>query len=318
MKKLLLMLTIAFAMVFATGSVAEAKGEKTVTVKKADTKTAKKLHTQLNKGQKFYVRVAGSKTASKKLLGKVNDKIEAVNELGVRFQFSSPKKQGKYTRYTVSADKAKSYKYAVQLIGDIRKRYLAGEFEFYEIINDANDGERIKELVAGTKFYKLSDAVKVYVLSRAFDNNGGSPYIQYNDGKKYKWCTNDYSDSKILSKLLKGSMKGVCHDFTNSEIVLCKQLGITCFYGISKKENHAMSVARVKNSDGKLMYMCWNYEGLGSYVSKYKYERTTPVEYRESGYTKRWSDRRTDWTINAKKKYKNELVNNDWKSADIK
>ena len=128
MKKLIMTLMLVFTLSFVASTTVEAKTT-TITVKKANVSTARKLDKQLLKGKKFYVRVAGNKTKSKALLNKVNDKLEAVNEMGVRMQFSSPKKQGKYTRYTVSADKAKSYKYAIVLIKDIRTRYLAGELD---------------------------------------------------------------------------------------------------------------------------------------------------------------------------------------------
>lgn len=119
-KKILLMfvmLVIAFS--FGTSIETEAKTTKMITVKTADKDTAEKLDTQLRKGQKFIVKVKGSKSKSNALLAKTNKKLKKVNKYSVKMNSKRGKTKKGYTYYTVSADNAKLYKYTIALLADM-------------------------------------------------------------------------------------------------------------------------------------------------------------------------------------------------------
>lgn len=95
---------------------------------------------------------------------------------------------------------------------------------------------------------------------------------------KYEW--------QGMKNLLNNRASGVCAVFARYECLLFKQLGITAFYNLSGKINHAWSVIKVKNSTGKTLWIPFDY-GIGpstnlsvSDAIKKKYLRTEEMRYR--------------------------------------
>lgn len=308
MKKLIMTLMLVFTLSFVASTTVEAKTT-TVTIKKADTNTAKKLDKTLKKCKKLTLKVRGSKKASKKLITSVNKKLQQVNEYSVVMQCSYQKTKKGYSYYSVSKDNARLYTYTIKLLKDMytREQELTETFwnENRQVLK--NDGKRgyfvteagwdtrtvvtsYKKQNGNKPFYKLSTCVQSGIIASSFDNNE-SKYITYN--KKYKDSSGDYSNSQLISKLLNGKMKGVCHDFTVCQMLIFSQINIENYYASSQNDNHAVVAVKVKNSKGKVMWVCFDYGYRGSLK-----------EMREC--------RSSDWGIHASKKINKQALNSTW------
>ena len=151
--------------------------------------------------------------------------------------------------------------------------------------------------IKNNDFCDVSDAIKIYMISKCFVYDDGSkandnPFIQYNEaysgssgGIVYHYDNNpkvfymrDYNYegndrffvmqkkgkvSKVLSQFRKGTFKGVCHDYATTAGYIYTLLGIDHYYGYSKKANHAISIVKGTNSDGKKFWIYQNYSYLG-------------------------------------------------------
>lgn len=120
-------------------------------------------------------------------------------------------------------------------------------------------------LILTNNFYELSDAVKIYAINQSkffsTDENArlGMQYDGFCSSEEYP----DYgSDSKIMKLLLENEAFGVCHHYALSEKTLFEQLGMKVFY-VSKQElNHAFTVVKAENSEGKVLWIPFDY-GIG-------------------------------------------------------
>ncbi len=133
---LLCRLLMVFGLVLAMGLLcpqmnAEAK-TKTVTVKKIDQKTAKKVHNQLMKGKAFTIRFKCSEKNFYKKFQKLTKKVAKCTDVGFDVfpicaqdsgyygsagfdkQDNKPKKSGKYTKFLVKKDYCQEYIYGIK------------------------------------------------------------------------------------------------------------------------------------------------------------------------------------------------------------
>ena len=268
-KKILLMLTM-LVMVFSFGTSIEAQAKTTtITVKSANTATAKKLDKQLKKGKKFTVKVRGSKTSSKKLLNKTNAKLQKVNKYSVKMNTQRGKTKKGYTYYTVSADNAKLYKYTIAFLTDA---YTKNEFNATwteERIVKANDfeetGNWVKEEVGFDEYYTykqlwkkdfcnlttLQQARVITAQIRDYITYGGNEDIQVNK--------NCYSNSKLMQRLATKKATGVCGDFALYQMLVFDQIGIPSYYNRSNNQSHAVVAFKVTNSAGKTGWVASEY-----------------------------------------------------------
>lgn len=158
------------------------------------------------------------------------------------------------------------------------------ETDFYEL-----KGRDLK--VMSTPFYKLSDAMKVYVVDRSGSFMCGVPL--YDDNYAKVPCCVQYHynkrtptiGAKGMKSLYKGNAFGVCVQFAQYECLLWDQLGITNYYNSSNKISHAWSVVKVKNSKGKTLWIPFDYgmgpsPGLNVSREQYKYISTEKKRYK--------------------------------------
>lgn len=337
----------------------------TITVKKSDESTAKKIDNQLKKGRAVQLKVKGNKTSSKNLLLKIQNQVGEVNSCDVKFQCTASRSSGKYYIYSVSSENAKLYKYSVQFLKKLYKNtrkeilenhkemltdektypneeertmhiiydvlvedilesaergndvvsgydlpttltrvrasyssrtlviknesysdgyeykiyelrtyaefteYIQNEYGIEELLSGYN-GPEIKQqdriIIEKEKFSALSDAMKIYAISKShyFDGNSPADYgMEYTYRKKDPTTT---KGSKGMKHLYKGTARGVCHHFALYECLLWEQLGIPSYYNSYSKWNHAWSVVKVKNSQGKAMWVPFDYYIVDGYA----------------------------------------------------
>ena len=98
-----------------------AKSATTIKVKKADAATAEKVHKQLYQGKSLTLQVKGTKSASEKLVKKLQAKIQKTNKQGVLFQYAAGTTKNGYTTYTISTENAKLYMYSVKFVEKLWK-----------------------------------------------------------------------------------------------------------------------------------------------------------------------------------------------------
>jgi hypothetical protein len=247
-----------------------------MTVTKADTTTAKKLHKELIKGRKITLKIKGTKANAKKIVKNLNNKLKKINKVGVIFQYDSIKTSNGVTSVVIKKATAKNYNYACAFfkrIWTLVKLDNAYYVESAKLNGRASvlgstateDEERLFNLITNTEnFCDLSDIVKVYVLSESdyftcdYDHSDSS----HNDvngvyfGMIYVY---ESTAKNSLKDLLYDNASGVCEDYARAEILTLKQLGITAYFNGNSSWNHAWSVVQAKNSDGKLITVPFDY-----------------------------------------------------------
>ena len=255
---MLLMLVMVFS--FGTSIEAQAKTT-TITIKSANTSTAKKLDKQLKKGKKFTVKVKGSKTSSKKLLNKTNAKLQKVNKYSVKMNTKRGKTSKGYTYYTVSADNAKLYKYTIDFLTDAytKKEFYVSWDE--PAIVKADDYEETGSWVEGTishtyyttykkewkkDFCDLTTLQQARVLTAHI-----TQYMGGTGGKDIQVNKNGYTKSQLMKRLSTKKASGSCGDKALYQMLVFDQIGIPSYYNCSDKANHAVVAFKVTNSAGK-------------------------------------------------------------------
>ena len=274
-KKILLILTM-LVMAFSFGTSIEAQAKTTtITVKSANTSTAKKLDKQLKKGKKFTVKVRGSKKSSKKLLDKTNKKIQKVNKYSVKMNTQRGKTKKGYTYYTVSADNAKLYKYTIALLDDMyTKKQLEAHISEEQIVK-ASDFEETgnweKKVVFWDETFTYKDKWKkdfcdLTTMQQArvitatirygdgVDERNGA-YIHYGAPKDIQVNQNCYTKSQLMRRLVTKTASGTCGDIALYQCLIFNQIGITSYYSCSDNANHAVVAFKVTNSAGKTAWL---------------------------------------------------------------
>lgn len=107
-----------------------AASAKTITVKKANSTTAKKIHNAIKDGKSIKLKVKGNLSSSKKLVKSLQQKIRKVNKQGVIFKYRQDNSKGKYTYYTITKDNAKAYMYANKFVDKLYKIVKKSTFTF--------------------------------------------------------------------------------------------------------------------------------------------------------------------------------------------
>ncbi|SDB21890.1 hypothetical protein [Eubacterium oxidoreducens] len=138
-------------------------------------------------------------------------------------------------------------------------------------------------LVAQSDFYRLSNAMKIWAIADSgyFACNTTRPAY----GMLYRLHKGTYDmGAKGMKYLYRNKATGKCIHYASYEELTFKQLGIyvdKCAYF-----NHAWTVVRVKNSDGKVLWIPFDY-GIGpstklavSSSVKNKYLKTEAMRYR--------------------------------------
>lgn len=401
LKGCILFILTAFILLFACtmkdSRVVVQAATKTITVKKADAATAKKVHKYLYKGKALTLKVKGNSQKSKKLVKSLVKKVGVVNKYDVVFHYTPSYQSGRYYYYSVSRENAQLYKYSVKAVkkmvkyaknsvdymdgyknakkdakkypnererkmriiydnlirrhiisrtpdGDSYETYNADEYTFIgydkpttvslidrwsipsevfdrdELVVKERDGNTVylysfDEFVAlvdvdvfvketdfyelegrdlkvmSTPFYKLSDAMKVYVISCSGSFMCGMPlygdeYIKIPCCVQYHYTKRTpTTGSKGMKSLYTGNAFGVCVQYAQYECLLWDQLGITNYYNSSNKISHAWSVVKVKNSKGKTLWIPFDY-GMGPCSAlnvgqdQYKYIDTEKKRYK--------------------------------------
>lgn len=114
----------------------------------------------------------------------------------------------------------------------------------------------------------LSDAMKVWVVdySNYFSgirsdsyNNGYIKCMLYSFSRTEYYVNEDWKRMKALATC---TAAGVCKDFARYEVLLFQQWDIPAYVNRSGKLNHAWSVVKAKNSDGKVLWIPFDY-GIG-------------------------------------------------------
>ncbi len=374
MKKILLGLVLSILLFVNASSVEVQAATTTVTVKKADEKTAKKVHQYLYKGKALTLKVKGDGQSSKSKVKSLVKKVGVVNKYDVVFNYTSNYQSGGYYYYSVSSENAQLYKYSVKTIKKLHKYtkkridsmggyknakkdakkypdererkiriiydnlirrhivsrepegysnegYDASDYTFIgydkpttvslierssipsetfdkdELVVKERDGNIVylysfDEFVATvdvdafvkktnfyeldardmkvmtTPFYKLSDAMKVYVVSRSSWFIGAECWVGDYPGVKYDYTKRTPTRGATGMKYLyKGKAYGVCVQFAEYECLLWDQLGITNYFNSSYEINHAWSVVKVKNSKGKTLWIPFDY-GMGPMLGR--------------------------------------------------
>ncbi len=365
----LLIMILVFACAMKSNSLVVQAATTTVTVKKADDKTAKKVHKYLYKGKSLTLKVKGNSQSSKKKVKSLVKKVGVVNKYDVVFHYTPNYQSGSYYYYSVSRENAQLYKYSVKTMkkmhkytrnridymggyknakkdakkypdererkmriiydnlirrhiisrtpdGDSYETYDASQYTFIgydkpttvslverssipseiypvsDLVVKERDGNTVylysfDEFVATvdvdafvkktnfyelkgrdlkvmtTPFYKLSDAMKVYVVSRSGWFVGAECWVGDYPGVKYDYNKRTPTTGATGMKYLyKGKAYGVCVQFAQYECLLWDQLDITNYYNSSNEINHAWSVVKVKNSKGKTLWIPFDY-GMG-------------------------------------------------------
>ena len=274
-KKILLMLTM-LVMAFSFGTSIEAQAKTTtITVKSANTATAKKLDKQLKKGKKFTVKVKGSKKSSKKLLDKTNKKIQKVNKYSVKMNTQRGKTKKGYTYYTVSADNAKLYKYTIALLDDMYTKCSLQAIYTTEEIVKANDFEetgnwekrRVEHIDNFTykdkwkkDFCDLTTMQQARVITATIHYNDGvdernGAYIHYGFPEDIQVNQNCYTKSQLMRRLVTKTASGTCGDIALYQMLIFNQVSIPSYFNESANNNHAVVAFKVTNSAGKTAWL---------------------------------------------------------------
>ena len=267
---MLLMLVMVFS--FGTSIEAQAKTT-TITVKSANTSTAKKLDKQLKKGKKFTVKVKGSKTSSKKLLNKTNAKLQKVNKYSVKMNTKRSKTAKGYTYYTVSADNAKLYKYTIDVLTNAyTKETMYASWYGEEKPVKAPDYEETGNWVLEREFFSkeftyksewkkdfcdLSTLQQARVITRFIPS-----YITYGNPMDIQVNKNCYTKSQLMKRLVTKKASGTCGDIARYQMLVFDQIGIPSYYNEIVRINHAIVAFKVTNSAGKTGWLANDTTGL--------------------------------------------------------
>ncbi|MCR5665893.1 MAG: hypothetical protein K6G01_03625 [Eubacterium sp.] len=150
---------------------------KTITIKKADTKSAKKIHKYLSQGKALVLKVKGKSKKANKTVKKLNKKIKKVNGQGVIFSYKKSKQKGSYTYYKISSNNAKTYQYAVKFIQKLYSNTRASYMSLSAAIRSA--------YLHDVKLYKNETTRKMRIyyemLISSIRNNPQSAYLNYGE-----------------------------------------------------------------------------------------------------------------------------------------
>jgi hypothetical protein len=248
----------------------------TMTVTKADTATAKKLHKELINGRKITLKIKGNKTNAKKIIKSLRNKIKKVNKVGVIFQYDSIKTSNGVTSVVIKKATSKDYNYACAFfkklwtVAKLENAYhvaKANEFSEYGdyFSSYTTDKKRLFDLVTNTEnFCDLSDIVKVFVLfDSGFFDSQDYDYRSNTDFCVYDVVTQEDKEKYGLSGAV--TLKNLLYNKYAIEFYTVN-LGViqvlVQYLGVEKPKNFSytpdnltsyFTIIQAKNSDGILI-----------------------------------------------------------------
>lgn len=142
-----------------------------------------------------------------------------------------------------------------------------------------------EEIIMNHSFSELSDAMKIFTLdySGYFSNDF---FVKY--GMRYDAGVHSTKDDGAggMKTLYENKAYGACDCFASYETLIFSQWGIENYYNCSLEIDHAWSVVKVKNSEGKILWIPFDY-GIGpvqdlnvSSVVKKRYLSTEKERYK--------------------------------------
>jgi hypothetical protein len=242
----------------------------TMTVTKADTATAEKLHKELIKGRKITLKIKGNKTNAKKIIKSLRNKIKKVNTYGVIFQYDSIKTSNGVTSVVIKKATAKDYNYACAFYKKLwtltrYKYYYTYKYRNVNTFNNASEAEEnLFFLIGGTEnFCDLSDIVKVYLLFESgFFISGDYKYRNNTDFCVYRSMSD--SDLEKYGTSSEPTLKSLLYNkYTNNYFKTLKAVKLLVQYlGVEKIQTDSytpdnlasyFTIIQAKNSDGVLI-----------------------------------------------------------------
>jgi hypothetical protein len=132
--------------------------------------------------------------------------------------------------------------------------------KYFRIVEWRSTGCSEAIIAASSGMSDLSDAMKVLVI-------GKSTYFAYREtqdgyGMVYGGDFTYHQGWKGMKVLYENKARGVCMDYAAFEMDVFKQLGLTAYVRDSAMLNHMWTVLKVKNSDGKTLWIPFDY-GIG-------------------------------------------------------
>jgi hypothetical protein len=140
------------------------------------------------------------------------------------------------------------------------------------------------KIAASRGMSDLSDAMKIWVIDQS--NYFGCRFTRSMYGMLYK---NNVFFAKAgwkgMKTLYENKAEGVCQAYASYESLVFRQIGITTYLCRSGKINHAWTVVKVKNSDGKTLWIPFDYgigpaNGLSLTADQRKYVDTQAKQYK--------------------------------------
>lgn len=238
------------------------KNLKVKTIKSVTTTNAKKVNKLLKDNKSFILKIKSTAAKYDSKISSLNGKLKSINKAGVilrimpeynyvvignrRYGCIAVKKSG-YCSICISEETAKTYNYAVSFINRIFTGINKTQKASATCMNDFSDAMKVYAIASSGYFSSLNSESK---FGMVYDLH--SEYI-----------TNRFvSDSEMFKNLAENAARGVCYDYANYEMLVWSCLGIESWYNESKELQHAWTVVKVKNSDGKIMWVPFDY-GIG-------------------------------------------------------
>ncbi|MCR5468866.1 MAG: hypothetical protein K6F37_07895 [Lachnospiraceae bacterium] len=203
-----------------------AASTKTITVKKSDSATAKKIHKAIKDGKPLTLKVKGNSKKSEKLVVKLQEKIKKVNGQGVIFQYRKKNENGKYTIYEISKDNAKLYMYAVKFVDKLYKSER-------ESITKAMSPEVLAAYQSDVALYPDDETRKLHIyyeyLMKYIEKNCYSIYCNHTHDS-WLWGVDVYVKGLepytiSITDYVGGSMLNSCAKFYNDYAAAIKETG---------------------------------------------------------------------------------------------
>lgn len=247
----------------------------TVSLKSASRSEVKKLDAALKMKREFILKVGTGSEGLEKTLSDINKKLRKINKAGVVLNFGPEANKipgggktenictdenGFYLVF-ISEDNAKTYCGAIDFMNRIFE--AAKKNKSSVKTGDSSFANARKVLASASSMSALSDAMKLYAVAASgyFTcsrvSNGFN--MTYNPAGRGSFDAQG-SRSEIMNTLAAGRASGVCEEYAKYENFVFSLLGIE---GSSRRSTllmHAWSVAKVTNSEGKVMWVPFDYD----------------------------------------------------------
>lgn len=234
---------------------------KEIVITTATVKNASKVHNYLIKGKKLTLKIKGDKKAARKTFSELTEIIRHVNSYSIAPLLENEKEDikqmGSYTYYTISSNRAKIYKYTLQLIKKAYKYCIKVYPSFFKNVNFCDMSQYMQvELITGV--------AGIYI--NGSENGFG---MSYSYGHNMSWNDVFFCKSKVFKQMLDGSAYGTCSFQAKMCVYINEQLGCESAYIVHKGANHAWAMSKMKNINGKNLFLSIDDIVESFYNSKY-------------------------------------------------